>query len=216
MRSISPPICAAVLALSFAPLAAQAESDQQQVVNGATSAIERMRSGSGIAKSGLLGRAKAALIVPHAVRGAIGIGAQGGEAVLVENKGGKWSAPAFYTVGGVSVGPQIGGEVTTAVLLIMTDRALDRLLKPSNVTGGAQATLTAAHYSANRIAELGGADLVIWSTSEGAFAGANLDLTGFTQDTSANRAYYGKPVDASEVFRGAVANLADLRLRRAL
>ncbi len=39
MRSISLPICAAVLAFSFAPLAAQAESDQQQVVNGATSAI---------------------------------------------------------------------------------------------------------------------------------------------------------------------------------
>ncbi len=165
MRSLSLPICAAVIALSFAPLA-HAAGDQQQVVNDAASAIEQMRT-SGIAKSGVPGRAKAALIVPHAVRGALGIGAEGGEAVLVENKGGKWSAPAFYAAGGVSIGPQVGGEVTAAVLLIITDRALDRLLKPSNVTGGAQATLTAAHYNANRVAELGGADLVIWSKSEG-------------------------------------------------
>ena len=147
-----------------------------------------MRDGAGFAKSGLLSRAKAALIVQHAVRGAFGIGAQGGAAVLVENKGGRWTAPAFYSVGGVSIGPQIGAEVSTGVLLIMTDRALDHIVKPSNVTAGAQATPTVANLNADKTAELGGADVVTWSTSEGASAGVNVDLTGFKQDTDANGA----------------------------
>ncbi len=216
MRSISLPALA--LAATFAlPLAAQeAANDQQQVVDGATSAVMQMRGNTGFARSGVLARAKAALIVPHAVRGALGIGLQGGRAVLVLNKGGHWSNPAFYSVGGISVGLQIGGETTTSVLLIMTDRALGPLLRQSNATGGAQATLTAAHYDANRIAQIGGADVVIWSTSDGAFAGANVDLTGFVQDSSANAAYYGAPMDATAIFQRAPANPGDAKLRRAL
>ena len=217
MRVISLSVCAVMASLAFSPLGAlAAASDQQQVVDGATSAVLQMRQARGFTRSGVLARAKAALIVPHALRGAVGIGLQGGRALLVENKGGRWSDPAFYTVGGVSIGPQIGGEATTSVLLIMTDRALDKLLQPSNATAGAQATLTAARFDANRVAQLGGADVIIWSSSEGAFAGANVDLTGFTQDSAANRAYYGSPADASAVFDRPVGSVADARLRAAL
>ncbi len=217
MRVISLSVCAVMASLAFSPLGAlAAASDQQQVVDGATSAVLQMRQARGFTRSGVLARAKAALIVPHALRGAVGIGLQGGRALLVENKGGRWSDPAFYTVGGVSIGPQIGGEATTSVLLIMTDRALDKLLQPSNATAGAQATLTAARFDANRVAQLGGADVIIWSSSEGAFAGANVDLTGFTQDSAANRAYYGSPSDASAVFDRPVGSVADARLRAAL
>ena len=221
MRSISRSAlalaAALVLPLGGLPLAARAApADQQQVVDGAAAAVMQMRGTTGFARSGVLARAKAALIVPHALRGALGIGLQGGRAVLVQNKGGRWSDPAFYTVGGVSIGPQIGGEATTSVLLIMTDRALDRLLKPSNATAGAQATLTAARFDANRVAQIGGADVVIWSTSEGAFAGANIDLTGFQQDEQANAQYYGTPADASAVFQRASGNPGDAKLRRAL
>ena len=217
MRFIPLSACAIAASLILSPLGAiAAASDQQQVVDGATSAVLQMRQARGFTQSGVLARAKAALIVPHALRGAVGIGLQGGRALLVENKGGHWSDPAFYTVGGISIGPQIGGEATTSVLLIMTDRALDKLLKPSNATAGAQATLTAARFDANRITQLGGADVIIWSSSEGAFAGANVDLTGFTQDSAANQAYYGAPMDAAAVFDHPAASPADAKLRSAL
>ena len=217
MRSSLFAACAVAASLALSPIGvAAATGDQQQVVDGATSAVLQMRQARGFTRSGLLARAKAALIVPHALRGAVGIGLQGGRALLVVNKGGRWSEPAFYTVGGISIGPQIGGEATTSVLLIMTDRALDKLLQPSNATAGAQATLTAARFDANRVAQLGGADVIIWSSSEGAFAGANVDLTGFTQDDAANGSYYGTPMDASAVFDRAPAKAADAKLRRAL
>ncbi len=215
MRSFTRLACAATFAVSLAATTAQAADDQQALVDAATATVAQMRASTGFARSGLLARAKAALIVPHALRGAFIVGAQGGQAILIRNQGRTWSNPAFYTVGGVSIGPQIGGEATTSVLLIMTDRALKTLLQPSNATGGVQASLTAARYNANRIAQIGGADVVIWSTSEGAFVGADIDLTGFRQNSDADGAYYGKPVDATAIFASAAANPADAKLRRA-
>lgn len=210
-------LAATSLAASIPFVAARAADDaQQRLVESSAAAVEAMRASTGFDRSGLLARAEGALIVPHAVRGAVLIGGQGGGAVLLRNNGGRWSHPAFYTVGGVSLGLQVGGEETTSVLLIMTERAFRTLLQPSNATGGVQGTLTAARYGANGIAQLGGADIVIWSTSQGAFAGVNLNVTGFQQDADAERIYYGRPIGARAIFAGSVRNGADRSLRRAL
>ena len=195
---------------------ARAADDQQTTVNDAAGAVREMKAETGIAKTGLLHRAKAVLIVPSALDVAVGIGGAGGRAVLLVHERHGWSDPAFYSVATASAGVQLGAKQVTSVLLIMTDRALRSFLQDSNVTVGAQANLTAVRFDANRVAQLGGADVVLWSKSQGLFAGAAVQAQGFVQNGGANRAYYGRDVTAPEIADGAVHNPGAARLRAAL
>lgn len=196
--------------------AARAANDQQQTVDDATAAVQMMKTETGIAKSGLLRRAKAVLIVPSAVDVALGIGGAGGRAVLLVHGPHGWSDPAFYSVATASAGAQLGAKQVTSVLLIMSDRALRSFLQDSNVTVGAQANLTAVRFDANRVAQLGGADVVLWSKSQGLFAGAAVQAQGFVQNNTSNQAYYGRNVTVAQIADGSVRNPAADRLRAAL
>src|SRR5271156_6004915 len=50
-------------------------------------------------------RAKAIIVMPNLIRAAFFFGGRGGNGVmLVRNEDGKWSPPAFYTLGGISWG----------------------------------------------------------------------------------------------------------------
>jgi lipid-binding SYLF domain-containing protein len=204
---------ALALALTRPALAAD---DQQQTVDDSLAALRAMKADTGITKTGLLRRAKAVLIVPSAVSAAFGIGGTGGRAVLLVRTAHGWSDPAFYSVASASAGFQIGAKEVTSVLLIMTDRALRSFLQDSNVTIGAQANLTAVRYDVNRVATLGDADTILWSKTEGFFAGGAVQAQGFVQNTESDRAYYGRDVNASQIAAGAVRNRGADRLRAAL
>ena len=202
--------------VALAAVPALAANDQQQTVDDALGAVQAMRAETGFAKSGLLRRAKAVLIVPSAFNLAVGIGGTGGRAVLLVHSRHGWSDPAFYSVAIASAGLQVGAKEVTSVLLIMTDRALRSFLQDSNVTVGAQANLTAARYDANGVTELGGADVVLWSKSEGLFAGGAVQAQGFVQNQASDRAYYGRDATAAQIVAGTVRNPAADRLRAAL
>jgi SH3 domain-containing YSC84-like protein 1 len=203
------------VALASTPAGAAA-SDPQQVVSDAITAVQEMKTETGFARSGLLRRAKAVLIVPAAVKVAVGVGGEGSQAVLLARRGRGWSDPAFYTVAAASAGFQLGARETTTVLLIMTQRALNAFLQDTNVTVGAQANLTAAQYSANTVGELGGQDIVLWSRSQGLFAGGSVSAQGFTQNRDYDREYYGRNVSAAAIIRGAIRSPDSQRLRAVL
>lgn len=78
-------------------------------------------------------KAKGVFIAPQVLKGAFVVGASGGSGVLVvrDEKTGGWNGPAFYTIGGVSFGPQIGGQASEVVLLVMTERRVSSLLSNS-------------------------------------------------------------------------------------
>ena len=188
---------------------AAASSQAQQVVDGAVTAVQAMKASASFAGSGLLGRAKGVLIVPGAVKVALVAGGSGGSAVLVGRTATGWSNPAFYTVGAGSLGPQIGIQDTTTVLLLMTDKALNALLKNSGVTLGASAGLTVAQYGASGAAAVGGQDVVVWTNSKGLFIGGSVAAQGFSQDFATDQAYYGfagQNMTAAEILAGAARN----------
>lgn len=88
--------------------------------------------------------AKALLIIPQNLKGAFLVGGSGGSGVLIAHdiKTGEWSYPAFYTLGAVSVGLQIGAEASQVILMVMTDRGMESLLTNS-VKLGADITMAA-------------------------------------------------------------------------
>ena len=64
---------------------------------------------------------------------------RGGNAVmLVRGEDGKWSPPAFYTIGGISWGLQFGGQTSELVLAVMTDKGVNAVMN-RQVTLGADA-----------------------------------------------------------------------------
>ena len=50
-------------------------------------------------------------------------------------------------------------------------------------------------------------DIVVWSGTRGAYAGASIGLTGITVDDESNRAYYGRnDVTPSQILGGNIRN----------
>src|SRR5260370_28240492 len=94
----------------------------------------------------LLDKAACVVIVPNVKKGAFIVGAKYGRGFIVCRKksGHGWSAPGGVQVEGGSVGFQIGGSETDVIMLVMNERAIDKLLS-SKFTIGADASVAAGH-----------------------------------------------------------------------
>ncbi len=66
--------------------------------------------------------AEGVLIFPQVIKGGFIFGASGGTGVFLarDEKTGDWSEPAFYTLGSVTFGLQIGGEAAEVIMLAMS------------------------------------------------------------------------------------------------
>lgn len=155
----------------------------------------------------LLTKASGVFIVPEYGRGAVGVGVRGGSGVLMAHENGKWSAPAFYDIGGISVGPQFGGEGGEIAMVLMDDQALNSFKGDDTFSLNADAKLTIVDYSTMAAAKLDKeANVIFWSDTEGAFVGATLSATDIAWDDEENRAYYGKAATPQDVFSGKVGD----------
>jgi lipid-binding SYLF domain-containing protein len=67
----------------------------------------------------LLAKADCILIFPSVAKGALIVGGKGGHGIAsCRQPNGMMGSPAFYTVGGASIGFQIGGQTADVVMLI--------------------------------------------------------------------------------------------------
>jgi lipid-binding SYLF domain-containing protein len=82
--------------------------------------------------------AKGLLIFPQVLKAGLILGGSGGSGVLVlrDEKTCSWNQPAFYTVGSVTFGFQIGGEAAEVIMMVMSRKAVDSLLSSSFKLGG--------------------------------------------------------------------------------
>ena len=164
-----------------------------------------------------LKEAKGLLIVPSMLKGAYIIGGTGGSGVLVvrNEKTGDWSQPAFYTMGSVTFGLQIGGEAAEVIMVARTQRALDSLYASSFKLGG-DTSVAAGPVGVGAKSNVL-ADFVSFTRSKGAFAGVSLEGAVIKIRNEWNAAYYGKevrPVDI--VVKQSVSNPGSAELRAAL
>ena len=109
----------AVLVLGAARPAA-AVSEEQEIVEKARFTAERMFNDPDFGTmTDLMKDAKGILIVPSLLKAGFFYGIEGGTGVLLgRTADGRWSYPAFYTLGGLSIGFQFGGQAAEVVLLI--------------------------------------------------------------------------------------------------
>lgn len=151
----------------------------------------------------LLAKAKCIAVLPDVKKFSIGIGGTGGRGAVSCRTGkdfsGPWSAPAIYSLSGVSVGLQLGGASTDYVLLVMTDHGVDSLIKGKTKLGSS-ATVAAGPTGATTTSSPSGTDILSYGRTTGLFAGASLGGAALDPDESANRDLYAKAITAREIL----------------
>jgi len=151
----------------------------------------------------LLEKAHCIVIVPDLKTAAFVVGGKYGKGYLScrsANKSG-WSAPATVRIEGGSVGFQIGGSSTDLIMLIMSERGMDKLLE-SKFTLGAEGSVAAGPVGRTATAQTDAqmhADILSWSRSQGLFAGLALEGATLRQDLDDNTTLYGKPLENRDI-----------------
>ena len=152
----------------------------------------------------LLNKAVCVGIVPSEVKFAIVFGGSYGRGVLVCRKGGngQWDAPSMFTMGGASVGFQIGGEATDVVFLVMNPEGMKKLVQDS-VKLGAELSVAAGPVGRSADGATDAqlhAEILSYSRSRGLFAGVSLNGAVYKQDEDDNQKLYGRRVTAKEIL----------------
>ena len=151
----------------------------------------------------LLAKADCILIFPSVAKGAFIVGGKGGHGVAsCRQPDGRMGAPAFYTVGGASIGFQIGGQSADVVMLIMNEGGVNHLLADRFTIGG-EATATAGPVGRTAHAATDAqmrAQILSWSRSRGLFVGAALDGSVVKPNQDANARLYGGPTSGKDIL----------------
>jgi lipid-binding SYLF domain-containing protein len=191
-----------LIPLSVPAWAADKQSDEETLRN-ATTVLRAMVVSKDVPAS-IVAKADCVIILPSVKKFAFGVGGTGGRGPMTcrggKNVGGKWSAPAMYTIGGASAGFQIGGSSTDFVLLIMAPTAVDKVLD-GKVKVGSDMT-AAAGPGVTSAGSVGGADILTYGRAKGLFAGMSLSGASLDPDSDANQRLYGKAVSAREIVVG--------------
>jgi lipid-binding SYLF domain-containing protein len=190
---------------------AQAQVDQEKVVNNAASTVERMMGTNfkdtvteGLKKS------RAVLVVPDLYKGGFILGGQYGNGVLLTHQAdGSWSGPAFYTMEGGSIGLQIGLESTSIMFIINSDKALHAILA-NQFRFGADAGITflvvGAGMGESTTSNMGADITAVAMSGIGLYGGLSLEGTALSPREAWNAAYYGQNLSSRAIVLDNVAS----------
>ena len=147
-----------------------------------------------------LKNAKGVLIFPQILKAGFIFGGSGGTGVLAvkDEKTGDWSQPAFYTIGSVSFGLQIGGEAAEVIMMAMSQKSIDSLFASSFKLGG-DTSIAVGPVGAGAKGNIT-ADFISFAKSKGLYAGLNLEGSIVDVRDSINKAYYSKDVRPVDII----------------
>jgi len=126
-----------------------------------------------------LNQAKGLIIIPSLLKAGFVIGGSGGSGVLIvkNDKTGQWSQPAFYTLGSGTFGFQIGAESAEIIMMVRTQKAVDKLFASSFKLGGD--TSVAVGPVGTGVKSNVVADILSFTRTKGAYAGVSLEGSVF-------------------------------------
>lgn len=214
---------AGMLCMSSIPAMASEKEKAQAIVDKAKATISDFMNDSNFSwLRSYLANAKGVVIFPQVVKGGFFLGGSGGTGVLLVRHGmtDNWSVPAFYTLGSVTFGLQIGGEAAEVIMVATNQKAIDTLLSTSVKLGG-DASIAAGPVGGGAKGDVGvpsvTADFVSFARSKGLYAGLNLEGAVLAVRDSLNEGYYGKAVRPVDIItKKAVTNAGSNELRAAV
>ena len=141
----------------------------------------------------LLDKAEAIAVFPGVIKAGFIVGGRGGHGVISRRIKGGWTAPAFFDLGGGSVGLQIGASRTDFILLFMNPEALGGLLKDKFEIGGEGSAVAGpvGRTAAASTDALLKAGIISYSRSKGLFAGLEIKGVVIKPDDDENMAVFG-------------------------
>jgi lipid-binding SYLF domain-containing protein len=147
-----------------------------------------------------LNQAKGLIIIPSLLKAGFFIGGSGGSGVLIvkNDKTGQWSQPAFYTLGAGSLGIQFGAEAAEIIMMVRTQKAVDKLFTSSFKLGGDTSIAVGPVGAGVKSSVV--ADILSFSRTKGAYAGVSLEGSVIKTKDKWNEAYYGKAVRPIDII----------------
>ncbi len=150
----------------------------------------------------LLDKAECVAVIPSVKKFALGLGGRWGKGAVVCRTTDDWGPPLMMSLGGGSVGFQIGGQAADYVLLVMNPKGIKYLLR-SKFTLGADAAVAAGPVGRTGSAATDlrmHAEILSYSRTRGLFAGISLEGAVVKQDENANERVYGERVDPEKLL----------------
>jgi len=197
------------------PVTAAEPIEQQGLVNQARVTFENfMKDENQTWLKENLNQAKGLIIIPSLLKAGFVIGGSGGSGVLIvkNDKTGQWSQPAFYTLGSGTFGFQIGAESAEIIMMVRTQKAVDKLFASSFKLGGD--TSVAVGPVGTGVKSNVVADILSFARTKGAYAGVSLEGSVISTKDKWNEAYYGKAVNPVDIIvKRSVSNPGSKALR---
>ncbi len=192
--------------VAFATTQARAENKEARRLQACQEVLKELLQGKEAIPRDLLDKAQCVAVIPDAKKFALGIGGRFGKGAVVcrRESGRSWGSPFMITMGGGSVGWQIGGQEADYVFLIMNERGIEHLMK-SQFTLGADAAVAAGPVGRTGSAATDAtmhAEILSYSRTRGIFAGLSLEGAVIKQDKDGNDGVYGHPIDPKRLLLG--------------
>src|ERR1700723_3822633 len=154
----------------------------------------------------IMKKAKCVAVIPHLVKGGFVFGAEHGKGVATCRTAEGWSAPAFIRIAGGSWGTQIGAEAVDLVMVIKSEKGMQKLLSSKFEIGRVASVAVGPvgrHSSEKKDLKL---DVLVltYSRAKGAFVGFTFKGALVRPDNRSTRAMYGARVTTQATLLGRV------------
>ena len=202
-KSVALAVCICVVVANVTVRAA-AGTDEVKRVGAATTVLNEMMAARDKESPGsILEKAEAIAIFPGVKKAGFVVGGQWGRGIISVRDANtrNWSSPAFLTMTGGSIGPQIGGTEIDLILVIMNRSGVEHLLSNQVKLGG---EISAAAGPVGRASEASTdlqlhAQILSYSRSRGLFAGATVNGSVIKEDVDANTRFYEKTLSSEDI-----------------
>lgn len=190
-------VAALVAAFALSSWAADVARD----LDAAAQVVQNMTSSKQIPPA-LLNQAQCIGVIPRATKGGLIVGGEHGNGVVSCRTSSGWSAPAFITLTGGSIGLQAGAE-HQEIILLMNDQG-EQELRHGHWDLGAEAVAAGPTGASVGKGQSTGwkAPVLSYVRSSGAYAGANLQGSKISTDQDMNHNIYGENTSFQSILDG--------------
>jgi len=177
-------------------------ADAAKQMNAAADVLQSMTSSHQIPSS-LLDQAQCIAVIPGLTKGGLVVGGEHGSGVVSCRSASGWTAPAFITMTGGSVGLQAGAEHQDIVLLMNSQG--EQELKAGHWNLGAEAVAAGPSGGTGTAQNTGWkAPVLSYANSKGAFAGADVGGSKIGVDEDMIHNLYGESASFQGILDGQV------------